>query len=57
MDSTAPEWIPGRPNDTLEPIDEPLDWKGPADKANPHNWPVVKKVFHSAIPAIYSFAL
>lgn len=34
-----------------------LDWDGPDDTDNPHNWPVWKKVFHAAVPAIYTFAL
>lgn len=34
-----------------------LDWDGPNDPSNPHNWPTWKKIFHSAIPAIYGFAL
>ena len=34
-----------------------LDWDGPNDVDNPRNWPKWKKIFHSAIPAIYSFGL
>lgn len=34
-----------------------LDWDGPNDKENPHNWSVGKKLFHSAVPAVYTFAL
>lgn len=33
------------------------DWDGPDDVDNPHNWPLWKRVLHSAIPAIYGFAL
>jgi hypothetical protein len=34
-----------------------LDWDGPNDVDNPHNWPKWKKIVHSAIPATYGFAL
>ena len=41
----------------IKVTEQPLDWDGPDDKDDPHNWPIWKKVFHSAIPAIYSFGL
>lgn len=34
-----------------------LDWEGDNDPENPRNWPVWKKVIHTAIPAIYTFGL
>ncbi|KAJ3546720.1 hypothetical protein NM208_g1862 [Fusarium decemcellulare] len=34
-----------------------LDWDGPDDPENPMNWPVWKKIMHSAIPAVYAFGL
>jgi hypothetical protein len=34
-----------------------LEWDGPNDQENPQNWSVGNKVFHTAIPAIYTFAL
>jgi hypothetical protein len=34
-----------------------LDWEGDDDLENPRNWPVWKKVIHTAIPAIYTFGL
>lgn len=34
-----------------------LDWDEPDDVDNPHNWPVWKKIVHSAIPAVFGFAL
>ena len=46
-----------RPNDIIELTQGSPEWEGPDDVDNPHNWPVWKKVFHSAIPAIYSFGL
>ena len=57
MADTMPEWASRRQGDTFDLIEEPIDWNGSSDKANPHNWPAWKKVFHSAIPAIYSFGL
>ncbi|MCJ1351239.1 MAG: hypothetical protein MMC33_001222 [Icmadophila ericetorum] len=44
-------------NDSFELTQNPSDWDGPDDVDNPRNWPTWKKVFHSAIPAIYSFGL
>ncbi|RDL31047.1 MFS general substrate transporter [Venustampulla echinocandica] len=38
------------------PIEE-LDWDSPADVKNPHNWPIWKRVFHTAIPALYGFVV
>lgn len=34
-----------------------LDWDGPTDTGNPKNWPLRKKIFHTAIPAFYGFAV
>ncbi|CAG9988180.1 unnamed protein product [Clonostachys byssicola] len=34
-----------------------LDWDGPDDADNPHNWPTWQRVMHSAIPAVYGFGL
>lgn len=30
-------------------------WDGPTDPGNPQNWPTWKKVFHTAVPALYGF--
>jgi len=30
-------------------------WDGPDDSANPQNWPISKRVFHTALPALYGF--
>jgi hypothetical protein len=38
-------------------IEKAHDWDGPGDADNPRNWHVSKKILHSAIPAIYGFAL
>lgn len=34
-----------------------LDWDGPDDTGNPKNWSVLKKIFHTAIPALYGFSV
>jgi hypothetical protein len=31
-----------------------LDWDGPDDPENPHNWPIGKKVMHIIAPAVIS---
>jgi hypothetical protein len=31
-----------------------LDWDGPDDPENPHNWPLGKKIMHIVTPAIIS---
>lgn len=31
-----------------------LDWNGPDDPENPHNWPLGKKIMHIIAPAIIS---
>jgi hypothetical protein len=31
-----------------------LDWDGPDDPENPHNWPLGKKIMHIVIPAVIS---
>ncbi len=33
------------------------DWDSPEDPANPRNWSFAKRVFHTAIPALYGFVL
>ena len=34
-----------------------LSWDDPRNLENPQNWSMGKKVLHSAIPAVYGFAL
>ncbi|SZF01401.1 unnamed protein product [Blumeria hordei] len=33
------------------------DWDSPSNLENPHNWPLWKKIFHTALPALYGFVL
>lgn len=39
------------------PRDHLLDWDGPDDLGNPKNWTIRKKIFHTALPAFYGFAV
>lgn len=34
-----------------------LDWDTPDDPANPHNWTLRWKIYHTAIPALYGFIM
>jgi hypothetical protein len=40
------------PSKHASPAD--LDWDGPDDPENPHNWPIRKKVMHIIAPAVIS---
>lgn len=42
---------------TTTPPHAVLDWDGPDDTGNPKNWSVMKKIFHTAIPALYGFSV
>jgi hypothetical protein len=33
------------------------DWESPDDPGNPRNWSFRKRVFHTAIPALYGFVV
>lgn len=33
------------------------EWDSTDDAGNPRNWPTWKKVFHTAIPALYGFVV
>jgi hypothetical protein len=34
-----------------------MDWDGPEDPDNPHNWPTWKLVYHTTIPALFGFTM
>ncbi|KAG9228095.1 putative polyamine transporter 4 [Amylocarpus encephaloides] len=34
-----------------------LDWESPEDPGNPKNWPRWKRIYHTAIPALYGFVI
>ncbi|KOS22078.1 Polyamine transporter 4 [Escovopsis weberi] len=48
---------PVPPQSSEKKDNDALDWDGPDDPDNPMNWPKGKKILHTAIPAVYSFAL
>jgi hypothetical protein len=33
------------------------DWDGPDDPENPHNWSLWLRAYHTAIPALFGFAV
>jgi hypothetical protein len=33
------------------------EWDSVDDRGNPRNWPTWKKIFHTAIPALYGFVV
>ena len=35
----------------------PMDWNGPNDPENPHNWPTWKLAYHTTIPALFGFTV
>ncbi|KAF2846222.1 MFS multidrug transporter-like protein [Plenodomus tracheiphilus IPT5] len=34
-----------------------MDWNGPDDPDNPHNWPMWKRTYHIIIPGLFGFAV
>ena len=38
-------------------LPQQLDWESPEDPGNARNWPTIRKVFHTAIPALYGFVM
>jgi hypothetical protein len=34
-----------------------LDWNGPDDPDNPHNWPMWLRVYHATAPGLFGFAV
>ncbi len=34
-----------------------VDWDGPGDPGNPRNWSLVTKIYATAVPAMYAFAV
>ena len=34
-----------------------MDWDGPNDPENPHNWPMIKKLYHAGVTAMLSFVV
>ena len=54
---------PGEPDTTDGDTDletgpaQELVWDSPADPGNARNWSTIKKVLHTAIPALYGFVM
>ncbi|PYH46961.1 putative MFS polyamine transporter [Aspergillus saccharolyticus JOP 1030-1] len=34
-----------------------IQWDDPHEKRNPHNWPIWKKLFHTAVPCVLAFVM
>ena len=45
------------PNESDSETEKSLGWKSKDDAGNPKNWSFGKKVFHTAIPALYGFVM
>lgn len=44
-------------NDTKPSVNALLDWDGPGDPGNPRNWTLATKIYATAVPAMYAFAV
>ena len=33
------------------------DWTGPDDPENPHNWPLWKRIYHTALVGVFCFTV
>jgi hypothetical protein len=58
--STSSRSISSAGSDSLnahkqQPPAAALDWDGPDDPGNPHNWPKWKRIYHTIIPAAIAF--
>ena len=49
--------IPTDSDNEVENKPEHLGWNSADDSGNPRNWSFMKKVFHTAIPALYGFVM
>ncbi|KAI0903027.1 MFS multidrug transporter-like protein [Ustulina deusta] len=38
-------------------LDAVTDWDGPADAANPKNWSLKSRIYHTTLPALYGFSI
>jgi len=56
LQSNEEEGLNANPPKTEALVDD-LDWDTPDDPENPRNWPLWQRIFHSAIPAVWSFGL
>ena len=44
-------------NEKTPPVTALVDWDGPDDPGNPRNWSLPTKMYATAIPAMYAFAV
>jgi len=52
----VPDSISGNTDLETGPPKE-LDWESPEDPGNARNWSKIKKILHTAIPALYGFVV
>ncbi|KAI9750129.1 MAG: Rab proteins geranylgeranyltransferase component A, partial [Chaenotheca gracillima] len=58
QDAEEKSQISTPPSDQVETLPPaPLDWSGPDDPENPHNWGFAKRAFHTMVPAISGFTV
>ncbi|KAJ4983472.1 Polyamine transporter 4-like protein 1 [Stagonosporopsis vannaccii] len=50
----AEKQTPTTPSPSAPPA---LDWDGPNDPDNPHNWPLWQRVYHATTPGLFGFAV
>ena len=53
----SPLELSGLQDDSKAEKNATVGWDDPENSHNPRNWPVWKKIFHTSIPALLSFAL
>ncbi|KAI9843754.1 MAG: hypothetical protein M1837_006114 [Sclerophora amabilis] len=53
----GPQPSPPTLGHTDGPPPAPLDWSGPDDPENPHNWSFRKRAFHTGIPGLFGFSV
>jgi hypothetical protein len=59
-DSTERQQGPGSSGGGTDLVTGPpdeLEWDSPDDPSNARNWSMKKKIFHTAIPALYGFVM
>ena len=44
-------------SEAKSPVPALMDWDGPDDPGNPRNWTMGTKIYATAVPAMYAFAV
>lgn len=54
QESTVSQW-----NDTKieRPPSSLINWDGPDDPDNPHNWSMASRLYHATVPGLFGFAV